>query len=100
MKITKTNLQQLIWEELAKLTEARELPGRGDWPGHGPKEPDYEGGPEMSPDEEAIVAADQMIDTFVQGRFDIKLDDALAAMGTALEQRAARAHRLEEKTEE
>ena len=93
MKITKTNLQQLIREELAKLTEAHELPGRGDWPGHGPKEPDYEGGPEMSPDEEAAVAADQMIAAFEEGNFDISLEDAVAAMGVALKQRAARAHR-------
>jgi len=93
MKITKTNLQQLIREEITKLVEARELPGRGDWPGHGPKEPDYEGGPEMSPDEEAIVAADQMIAAFEEGNFGISLEDAVAAMGVAGQQRVARAHR-------
>jgi len=93
MKITKTNLQQLIREELTKLTEARQLPGRGDWPGHGPKEPDYEGQPEMSPDEEATVAADQMIAAFEEGNFDISLDDALLAIGAALKDRAVRSRR-------
>ena len=47
----------------------------------------------MSPDEEAAVAADQMIAAFEEGNFDISLEDALAAMGVALKQRAARAHR-------
>jgi len=93
MKLTKSKLNQLIKEEITKLVEARELPGRGDWPGHGPKEPDYEGGPEMSPDEEAIVAADQMIAAFEEGNFEISLEDAVAAMGVAGEQRVARAHR-------
>ena len=63
-------------------------------------ERDYSGEPEVTHDEQALIAADQMIDTFEQGRFDISLDDALAAVGTALEQRAARARRLEENIEE
>ena len=93
LKITKTNLQQLIREELAKLTEGYP-PGLGDAPG--PREPDYEGEPEMSHDEEAAVAADQMIATFEEGNFDISLDDALLAIGAALAQRAVKSRRLEE----
>ena len=91
LKITKTKLQQLIREELAKLAEGRQLPGLGDAPG--PREPDYEGEPEMSSDEEAAVAADQMIAAFEEGNFDISLEDAVLAIEVALKQRAVRSRR-------
>ena len=91
MKITKNTLNKLIREELATLAEARQLPGLGDAPG--PREPDYEGEPEMSRDEEAAVAADQMIAAFEEGNFDISLEDALLAIEVVLKQRAVRSRR-------
>ena len=94
MKITKQELKKLIQEEVSRLSEARQLPGLGDAPG--PAEPDYSGEPEVSHDEQAIIAADQIIDTFEQGNFDVALQDALGAIGVALKQRAARSGRLAE----
>ena len=96
MKLTRNTLKQFIKEELARAAEGSE-PGLGDAPGR--LEPDYSGEPEASYGAQAIMAADQMINTFMQGKFDIKLDDALAAMGTALAQRSARAHRPGEKAQ-
>jgi len=97
VRLTLTQLKKIIQEELAKITEGMP-PGLGDAPGD--PEPDYSGEPEMSRDEEAAVAADQMIAAFEEGNFDISLDDALIAIGAALKQRAVRSRRLEEKTEE
>jgi len=92
LKITKTKLQQLIQEELAKLTEARELPGRGDWPGYGAKEPDYDepvdAGPR--PISDPVHAAEIIYDDIVfkgtknwianNGRH-LDLDEVIAALG-------------------
>lgn len=90
MKITKTKLQQLIQEELAKLTEARQLPGLGDAPG--PAEPDYsepvDAGPE--PVRDPVRAAEIVYDDIVFDGIknwianngpDLDLDEVIASLG-------------------
>ena len=90
LKITKTNLQQLIREELAKITEVRQLPGLGDAPG--PREPDYDepddAGPE--PVRDPRLAAEIIYDDIVfdgtknwiaNNGVDLDLDEVIEALG-------------------
>ena len=65
MKITKNTLNKLIREELAKITEARQLPGLGDAPG--PAEPDYDGPVDVGPEpiSDPALAAEIIYDDIV-----------------------------------
>ena len=95
LKITKTKLQQLIREELAKLTEARR-PHGGRGPGAyeppGEKEPDYsepvDAGPE--PIRDPVRAAEIVYDDIVFDGIknwianngpDLDLDEVIASLG-------------------
>ena len=87
MKLTKTNLKQLIKEEVTKM---QEMNGAGI---HDPQLGPEPGDIYLPPEEEALVAASQMLEAFQNGGFKVSIDDALRAIPQAQADRRARGPR-------
>jgi len=86
MKLTKTKLKQLIKEEITKM---QEMNGAGI---HDPQLGPEPGDIYLAPEEEALVAASQMLAAFENGGFGVSLDDAIRAIPQAQADQEARGH--------